>query len=676
MRITGVVISFFSLPGFLVPSVGSASEADSLRYAVLMQGNPAGYHIVWIDSPHSRRAHFEFNDRGRGPSVDQILVLDDNGIPTRIEITGNDYLKSPVEERYWVEGGSASWKSSAEEGSMAPTTPVFYAPLQSTPEDGAVLARALLAASGQELALLPGGMASIERVGSLTVEADGMRKTVHHYAIVGLGFSPFRLWLDDEGELFAMPTGWLDIVREGWESVVPQLVELQDQAKAGRAQGLAATLADRPDVPVAFVGANLFDPVVGRMVEEQTVVVTGNRITAVGRDAEVAIPSDARLIDAHGKTIMPGLWDMHVHLGDDGGLLNLAGGVTSVRDMANDIDYLLERREEFNKGAAIGPRIVMAGFMDGPGPFAGPTKILVDTPEEINQAIDRYAELGYEQIKVYSSIKTELVPVIIERSHYHGLPVSGHIPAFMTARQAVEQGWDEVTHINMLFLNFLGDTLDTRTPVRFIAVAQHGSELDLKADSVQEFIALLKENDVVVDPTIAIFESMFNARPGVMADGDKLIANRLPPQVRRGMLAGGLPVPDGMDERYRAGFRAMLAFVNELHQSGVQLVAGTDALAGFTLHRELELYVEAGIPSADALRMATLEAAQVTNRDDQLGSIEPGKLADIIVVDGDPLAEISDIRRVELVMKDGVLFDPAELYRALGVIPWKIAGTQ
>ena len=675
MRCMNVVVPFISLFWFVAAAGGSTQEPDSLRYSVLMQGNPAGYQLVWADSQGGRHVHFEFNDRGRGPSIDQVIAIDHRGIPTRIEITGNDYLKSTVEERFWIEEGVGFWKSRAEEGSISLAAPVFYAPLQSTPEDGAVLARALLEAPGGELSLLPGGAASIDRVGALTVESDGVRETIHHYALIGLGFSPFRLWLDEDGELFAMATGWLDIVRTGWESVVPQLVEEQDLAKAERARELAATLADRPDVSVAFVGGNLFDPGAGRMIEGQTVVVTGNRIAAVGRDGEVPIPGDARLIDAHGKTVMPGLWDMHVHLGDDGGLLNLAAGVTSVRDMANDIDYLLEKRRELDEGTAIGPRIVMAGFMDGPGPYAGPTKILVDTPDKIYEAIDRYAELGYEQIKVYSSIKPELVPVIIERSHSHDLPVSGHIPAFMTARQAVELGWNEVTHINMLFLNFLGDTLDTRTPVRFIAVAQHGSQLDLKADSVQEFITLLKENDVVVDPTVAIFEQMFTARPGVMANGDKLIANRLPPQVRRGMLAGGLPVPDGMDEQYRAGFRAMLAFVNELHQSGIQLVAGTDALAGFTLHRELELYVESGISNADVLRMATLEAAQVARRDDQLGSIQPGKLADIIVVDGDPMAQISDVRRVELVMKDGVLFDPAALYRALGVLPWQRAGT-
>jgi imidazolonepropionase-like amidohydrolase len=223
----------------------------------------------------------------------------------------------------------------------------------------------------------------------------------------------------------------------------------------------------------------------------------------------------------------------------------------------------------------------------------------------------------------------------------------------------------------MLFLNFLGDSLDTRTPLRFTAVAQHGADLDFDSDSVQAFIRLLKDRGVVVDPTVAIFESMFTARPGMMGEGSARIADRLPPQVRRGYLSGGLPVPEGMDERYRASFRSMLTFVRTLHEAGVPIVAGTDALAGFTLHRELELYVEAGIPASEVLQLATWHAARITGRADELGSIAPGKLADLILVDGDPASDIGDIRRVELVLKGGVIYDPATIYRELGVRPWQ-----
>jgi hypothetical protein len=243
----------------------------------------------------------------------------------------------------------------------------------------------------------------------------------------------------------------------------------------------------------------------------------------------------------------------------------------------------------------------------------------------------------------------------------------------MVARQAVEAGYDEVQHTNMLFLNFLGDTLDTRTPLRFTTVARFGADLDLASDSVRAFLRFLKERKTVIDPTLATFEEMFLGAPGGMTEGNRRIAGRLPSQVQRGMLGGGLPGDDAARARYRASYRRMIGMVKALYDEGIPIVAGTDCTAGFCLHRELELYVEAGIPNAEVLRIATWGAAQVARRTDRLGSLEPGKLADLIVVAGDPMARIEEIRRVDLVMKDGVVYDPAALYAALGVKPWRSA---
>ncbi|NIW36483.1 MAG: amidohydrolase family protein [Gemmatimonadetes bacterium] len=643
---------------------------DTLRYTVVLAGNLAGFQTTVVGGAGERVVHFEFNDRGRGPSLDTRIVLRDDELPRLIETTGVNYLKVPVQESFRLSGGRASWKNSAEEGDREFSEPAIYLSLDGPPEEGGLLARALLRAPDSTLALLPAGRARIRHVEDLQLESNGATRTVRHFEIIGLGFTPSPVWLDQDGELFAFASRWLSAIREGWEGSLDALIEAQERAGAERTRELANRLARRPAGPVAFTGATLFDAEAGATRTRTTVVVSGERISAVGPDGVVEVPAGAEVIDVSGKMLLPGLWDMHTHLSDVDGPLNIAAGVTSVRDLANDIEALLKLRRQFNEGTAIGPRVVMAGFMDGPGPFAGPTKVLVASEAEAREAIDRYAELGYPQVKIYSSIKPELVPAITAYAHQKGMRVSGHIPAFMTAEQAVRAGFDEIQHINMLFLNFLGDTLDTRTPLRFTAVAQHAADLDLDADSVQAFIALLRENEVVVDPTVAIFEQMFTAQPGVMAEGPARIADRLPPQVRRGYLAGGLPIPEGSEARYRASFRAMLDLVAALHEAGVTLVAGTDALAGFTLHRELELYEEAGIPAAEVLQLATIDAARVAGREAELGSIEPGKLADLIVVDGDPTRGLSAVRRVEQVMKDGVLYDPAEIYEALGVRPW------
>lgn len=367
---------------------------------------------------------------------------------------------------------------------------------------------------------------------------------------------------------------------------------------------------------------------------------------------------------------MPGMWDMHSHLSSSDGPLDIAAGVTSARDMANDIDILTALKTSWDSGQAVGPRVHRAGFIDGPGPYAGPSKVLVDNPKDALMWVDRYADLGYEQIKLYSSLDPKLVPPIIAEAHRRGLRVSGHIPAFMTAEQCVKLGFDEIQHANFLLLNFFAKEVpDTRTPARFHAIGERGAGLDLQSRPVQDFIHLLRDKHVVSDPTLVTFEGMFLGKAGEIDPAFAAVADRLPPQVRRGFLGGGLQAPAGMEERYHQGFRAMQHMVGELYKNGVQIVAGTDSLAGFAYHRELELYVEAGIPAPVVLRIATLDAARVMKSDGEVGTVAPGMLADLIVLDGDPSVRISDIRKVQLVIKDGVLYHPDEIDRAIGVLP-------
>jgi imidazolonepropionase-like amidohydrolase len=642
-----------------------------VRHTVLMAGRPVGLQTMRRSEDGALHFKYEYTDRGRGPSVTTRVVLGSGGIPRSIETDGHDYLKNKVRERFALNDGKASWQNSAERGTkdLPPDKPAFYLSFDGVPAELGLLAQALLAAPEKTLAILPGGQAVIDRLGSLEVKSEGKARTVTHYEISGLSYSPIALWLDDDGAFFAAGSEWSMVIREGWESVAKPLLVEQSRRADAMQERWAKTLARRPKGSLVLVHGRMFDASGARTIPGTTIVVTANKIAAVGPDGSIPIPENAEVIDATGKTILPGLWDMHVHLGfTTAGLLHLAAGVTSVRDMANDIDKLRDARRKFDDGTALGPRVVMTGFLDGPGPYAGPTKVLVDNPQEAEKAIDRYKTLGYEQIKVYSSIKPELVPAIIARAHGHGMRVSGHVPAFMTAQDVVKLGFDELQHANFLFLNFLADSVkDTRTPVRFTAVAEHAAELDLDSSAVRQFITLLKEHDTVIDPTLGVFEAFFTDRPGTVAQAMAPVADRLPPNVRRAYLGGGLPVPEGKDARYRESFEAMLRMVAALHRAGVRIVAGTDATAGFSLHRELELYVRAGIPAPEVLRIATLGAAAVMRHDNELGSITPGKLADLIVVDGDPTARISDIRRAQLVVKNGTVIKPDELYRALGL---------
>ncbi|HUK52769.1 MAG TPA: amidohydrolase family protein [Candidatus Binatia bacterium] len=642
--------------------------ANALRYTFLLAGNKAGVMAVWVSPDGARHTFFAFNDRGRGPSITTRIVLDRSGFPTQIDATGNDYLKGPVDEHFRVAGGRATWKNKAEHGEKQLSTPAFYVPLDAVLSNE--METALLAAPGGRLALLPEGEARIEKATERSAEIGGKTQKVTLYEETGLSFTPTQLWLAEDGSLVAAGSEWGAVLREGAESAWPALLEAQKARAGARGEEVARRLARKPAGPLLIVHARLFDSESATVQEGMSVLLSGNRIVAVGPDGNITAPG-SEVLDARGKMLLPGLWDMHVHLGNwDDGLLHMAAGVTSVRDMANDIDHLHDLQTKFDAGTLIGPRIVMAGFIDGRGPYQGPTKVFADTPEEAVAQVDRYKSLGYEQIKLYSSLKPELVPVVAAEAHRLGLRLSGHVPAFMTMEQAIQQGYDEVQHANFWFLNFIFDQVqDTRTPARFTAVAEHAAALDLQSARVRAFVQLLQQHHSVVDPTVTVFESMFVARPGTVAPNLAEVAARLPAQIRRATLVGGLPVPEGMDQRYRDSFQAMLRMLKLLYDAGITIVAGTDDLAGFTLHRELENYVAAGIPAPRVLQMATLGAARVMKHDDLRGSIAPGKLADVILVEGDPTARIAEIRRVVTVIKDGTVYDAGALYEELGVRP-------
>lgn len=654
-----------------VPRLPAEIPSTADRYSFLLMGNPAGQQAVWTASDGTLHIFFQFNDRGRGPKTTSILKLDANGVPVSEVITGNDYLKSPVNENYSLEGGTARWKNDDEQGEKKISAPAYYSPLNGGPSEIALLAHVALQHGGK-IALLPEGEARVQRMAELDVEAAGHKKHVALYAVTGLDFSPTYFWAEAADKFFGTFDNWGTVVPEGWESSAPTLLAAQDKVKESRAADLAAKLAHHPTNGVLFTHANVFDADAKKIIPNQDVLITGNRITSVGLHQDRRAPSaevSAEVIDATGKTLLPGLWDMHAHVGDNDGLLNLAAGVTSVRDLANDTDSLLARRQRIADGKEIGTRIVLAGIIDGRGPFQGPTKVLVSTEAEARAAVDNYKRLGYVQIKIYSSVKPELVPAIIDEAHKNGLRVSGHIPAEMTAAQCVELGYDEIQHVNFLILNFFPEIKNTNTIARLVEPAKVGASLDLNSAQVRSFIKLLQTHHTQLDLTLSIFEDQYISRAGQIPPGFQPVAIHLPAQVRRGLLTQGLTPPPGMDETYRKSFGKMLDLTGLLYRAGIPIEAGTDSMAGFALHRELELDVQAGIPPSQVLQNATLNAAGIMSLDKDLGSVTAGKLADVILVNGNPAINISDIRKTQLVVKDGVIYKPAELYAELGVAP-------
>jgi hypothetical protein len=648
-------------------SAFAAAGPQTIRYSISTNGTVAGSEVD-IYHPDGRvESTFEFNDRGRGPKVTSIYLLDANSLPLRVDETGNDYLKAPVDEHFQIKDGVAQWKSTAEHG-QAPAG-AFYVSNNGAAAELAFLVAALVKAHAP-VALFPAGEARLERMSDVALEDHGEKMHVTEYGITGLSFEPQTVWLDDDMHFFGSPGKWFALMREGWEKTNDQLYKIDLKARDDRNARLAKDLAYHPSHPVAIERVRLFDSEHAAMLENQTVVISGERFSAVGPSSSVKIPADAQRIDGTGKTILPGLFDMHAHAQALDGILNIASGVTTVRDMGNDIDELQHLQDQWQSGTTIGPRLWKAGFIDGRGPFQAPTGLYADNAAEAEAAVNRYADLGYVQIKVYSSLKPELVPGIVKLAHARGLRVSGHIPNGMIASQFVEDGADEIQHINFIFLNFLASQVkDTRTPERFTAVGANAAKLDLQSKPVNDFIQLLLDHHTTVDVTMATFEGMFTGRPGQASPDFAPVLNRLPAQVQRAAYSGGLPVTAGNDQLYKDSYRAMLAMTKKMYDAGVPILAGTDATAGLMLHRELELEVQAGIPPAKSLQIATFNAARLLKQEKELGSIAEGKRADFLLVEGNPAGHISDIRRCRTVMKDGTLYNSADLYAAVGIQP-------
>jgi imidazolonepropionase-like amidohydrolase len=589
-------------------------------------------------------------------------------VPIEYEGHGNDYMKAPIEEHFSLKNGTATWKNRSEHGERALTGEAFYLPADPPPEFAGVLARALLKAPNHKLPLLPAGEAMLEESGK--VNGGAGKPGLIQYRITGINFQPQSIWLDDSGETAGQISDWLSFVAERYQDVVPEIRAAQQQADNNWAERLARKIAQVPGGDLVIRNTRLFDPRDLTVSPGRSVLIHRNRIIRVAADTEIKPSPDVQVVDGRGRFLMPGLWDNHQHFSGIDGALDLACGVTSARDMANNTDSFLKRVERFDAGTELGPTVLKAGIIDGTGEFAAPEKMLVDNAEQAVQDVDWYADHGYAQIKIYSSVKPELVSIIADRAHGRGLRVSGHVPAFMSARQFIEAGADEIQHLNFVELNFLFPQVkETRNRDRFIKVAEHAREFTPDKPEVREFIEFLKRHHTVLDPTMNVFEGLFCGDPTKVMPGLEEVVPRFPAQIRRSMRSGALEVPKEKEAAYREAFPAMLNLLKALHDSGITIIPGTDALAGYTLHHELELYVRAGIPPPEVLQMATLTSATVMGVEKERGIIAAGKIADMILVEGDPTQNIHDIRNVSTVIKNGKIYDPGEIEKALGIEP-------
>jgi imidazolonepropionase-like amidohydrolase len=446
----------------------------------------------------------------------------------------------------------------------------------------------------------------------------------------------------------------------------------------------------RPPAPVAITHTTVVDVESGRTLRDQTVVVRGSRIVAVGPAARVAVPTGALRVDGRGRFVIPGLWDMHVHaaLPETDRLFMpvlVANGVTGVREMFSRLDWVRSTRERIASGELLGPRMVASGhIIDGDPPML-PASVAVANAEQARHAVDSLAAAGADFIKVYSHLSPEAFAAVAEEAKRRGLPFAGHVPGLVSVGDASDAGMASVEHLTGLVeaCSPLPPEEQKKVPEAVAAAGWDSANAVAWAQMPMTFArydpavcralaARLVRNGTVMVPTLVanhatsfLDDTTLAADPRLRyrAAGSAAAWNaRTNPRLRS-------VSAEGWAARH-AYYERQLRIARLLHENGVRFMAGTDlsvpyTYPGFSLHEELWMLTRIGLTPLQALRAATLEPARFLKMADSLGTVAPGKAADLVVLDANPLADIRNVGRIHAVVVRGRLIDAAERQRIL-----------
>lgn len=566
-------------------------------------------------------------------------------------------------ESFSQNGHVIRWKSPKDEGAVQVDNEHVYLSADFTPVYLAELVKRHYQQDDRELDIAPGGLFSSEKLQELKLTPSN--KTLVLYRVTGRSVRPDYLWLDTKFNLaaaFDQEFSYYDI---RYKDALITLKKAQQHSEQNHWQNLAKSLTHDLPNSLLFKDVTIFDAENSRFLAGQSVLIQNGKIISVA--PRVRVPAKTKVIDGKGKTLIPGLWDMHTHTYELGGVLHIAGGVTNARDKGNSAE-ILERKQNIDAGKLIGPRLYLSGFIDKQSEFNTHVTPPVESLEQALNVVEHYKNKGYSDIKLYGSIPIDWVEPIAQKAHGFGLTVTGHIPQGMKASDAIRAGFDEVTHSNFLLLQFLDiSNIDTRTRERHTYSAEHGGEIRLDNQATKDFIQLLKTHHTVIDPTLVGYTAMFTQQEGQFDPRLAGVKQHLPPRVYQSFLTPQMQVTSKNRMAYKASAINLGLLIKLLVDNHIPVVPGTDDLPGLVLHSELNAYRQMGIPITKVLKMATLDAATVAKQHKVLGSIEAGKLADVVLIDGDLSSDISLLSKAVVVIKDDHYFVPAELYQALGM---------
>ena len=647
-------------------AIASPLLAAEERYSVLFSGRTVGT-LVADEANGTTSIVYDYKNNGRGPTVNESVTVDSAGLPTRWKVTGSTTFGSKIDESFTTDGKRASWTDATGPGSAEVTVPSLYVAQGASPFALGLYARALDKAGGK-LPALPGGELKLE---SLAPVQMGTVSTTA-YTLSGIDLDRQTIFLDSNKRLVAFATPEFILVRQGLEGEEARLRAMVAEWDTKRLTDTVRELAKKPAGNLRITNVRIFDPAKLALSAPASVLVKGNRIAAIEGPA-VTRPGET-VVNGAGGTILAGFNEMHAHLGQSDALMNLVAGITTVRDMGNDDPVLDKLVGRIESGELAGPRVVRSAFIEGKSKTNAQATVVVDNEADAVQAVRNAAKAGvFHQIKIYTSINPDWVPAMVKEAHALGLQVAGHVPAFTTTDAMIEAGYDEITHSNQLMLNWVlqpGD--DTRTLLRITALKRF-ADYDINSPAAQKTINLMISKHIAHDPTLIIMETATRGRKGQLPPGAVDWASHMPIGIQRDLKQPMLDIATPEDDRaYSAAFDTTLAVMKKLNDGGVLIVPGTDMGGSFWYHRELELYTNF-LSNAQVLKRATLDSSVHLKRGTDYGEVKPGKMADFMLLPGDPVADIKAIKAISMVVKDGTVYFPEQAYDALGIKPFAAA---
>ena len=439
-----------------------------------------------------------------------------------------------------------------------------------------------------------------------------------------------------------------------------------------------ATASGQAEQEIVLVGGTVIDGNGGSPIEDGVVVIKGNKIVQVGGKGRTKYPKSAKAIDVSGKYVMPGLIDLHVHYRSWMGEMFLANGVTTVKDLGNDLEWISKVSEDMSKGLAQGPRIYYVGDgLDAPPP-ARETHVAVDNPMMARHAVAVEHERGASAIKVREKITLDLLQAITEEAHRLNMAVTGHLRS-LDAREAATAGIDGLEHATGI-VQALSDYPRTVDPSQkelqtVISDLKAFSRIDMKR--APELVSFLVSKKVALIPTLSGWWRMVSDRRDEFAVQDGEYARNpslayVPEDTRKIWATSAIYKLKNADDftGISSGYKNLQEILKLYQKAGGKVLAGSDTLVsvpGLSLQRELLFFVDAGFTPAQAISAATRDNAEFLGMGGQLGIIAPGKLADILIVDANPLDDVRNTQRVSMVLKDGKILDTS--YRASYSVP-------